>query len=136
MTSEATSFMLIFRESTPERYAAMDREQLRHNLDRWNAWVDDLVAQGRLRHGNTLHTNGRIVSTRRVNVIDGPFAESKEMIGGYFLLSAGSLDEATALAEQCPLLEYGTTVEVRPVAAACHLARALGQQTMREPAGA
>lgn len=134
MTSETTSFMLIFRESTPERYAAMDREQLRHNLDRWNAWVDDLAAQGRMQHGNTLATKGRVVSARRVQAIDGPFAEAKELVGGYFIVSARSLDEATAIAEQCPLLEYGTAVEVRPVATACHLARALGRETMREPA--
>ena len=134
MTSEATSFMLIFRESTPERYTAMDREQLRHNLDRWNAWVDDLAAQGRMQHGNTLDTKGRVVSGRRVQAIDGPFTEAKELVGGYFIVGARSLDEATAIAEQCPLLEYGTTVEVRPVAAACHLARALGWETMREPA--
>lgn len=134
MTPEATSFMLIFRESTPERYAAMDREQLRHNLDRWNAWLDDLAAQGRMQHGNTLDTKGRVVSGRGVQAIDGPFTEAKELVGGYFIVNARSLDEATAIATQCPLLEYGTTVEVRPVAAACHLARALGWETMREPA--
>ena len=50
---------------------------------------------------------------------DGPFAESKEAIGGYFLLQADDLDEAVAVAKQCPALEYGSTVEVRPVAEEC-----------------
>ena len=53
---------------------------------------------------------------------------------GAYSLHAASLDEATLLAEQCPLLAFGMTVEVRPVAAACHLAVALGWETMREPA--
>ena len=66
----------------------------------------------------------------------GPFAEAKELVGGYFIVTAASLDEATLLAEQCPLLAFGMTVEVRPVAGACHLARSLGWDTMREPATA
>lgn len=135
MASETTSYMLIFRESTPERYAAMDREQLRENLDRWNGWIDELAARG-VQHANPLEASGRVVSARRVAAIDGPFTEAKELVGGYVLLNASNMDEATALAERCPLLEYGMTVEVRPVAAACHLAQALGMDSMRQPAEA
>lgn len=136
MAAEATSYMMIFRESTPERYAGMDREQLQYNLDRWNSWIDELAARGGVQHANPLEANGRVVSARKVSVIDGPFTEAKELVGGYVILTAGSIDEATALAERCPLLEYGMTVEVRPVAAVCHLAQALGWATMREPAKA
>jgi hypothetical protein len=52
-------------------------------------------------------------------VSDGPFAESKETIGGYFLLKVNTLDEAVAIAQQCPGLPHGIRVEVRPVAAEC-----------------
>jgi hypothetical protein len=52
-------------------------------------------------------------------VADGPFAESKEAIGGYFLLQVKSIDEAVAIAQECPGLPYGAVVEVRPVAAEC-----------------
>jgi hypothetical protein len=55
-------------------------------------------------------------------VSDGPFAESKEAIGGYFLLQVGSFDEAVAIAQQCPGLAYGAKVEVRPVAENCPMA--------------
>lgn len=135
METGSSTYLLIFRESAPERYEALSREERRQALLRWNAWCDGLLAQGRLQHGNTLAPEGRLVSSsgsRRV--VDGPFAEAKEVIGGYFLLEAESLDEATAIAEQCPNLEYGMVVEVRPIAAACHLARSLGWTTMREPA--
>jgi hypothetical protein len=54
-------------------------------------------------------------------VADGPFAESKEAIGGYFMLQVGTLDEAVAIAKGCPGLPYGSRVEVRPVAATCPL---------------
>ena len=54
-------------------------------------------------------------------VADGPFAESKEAIGGYFLLKVDSLDEAVAIAQECPGLPYGAKVEVRPVMAQCPL---------------
>jgi hypothetical protein len=54
-------------------------------------------------------------------VADGPFAESKEAVGGYFLLKVDSLDEAVAIAQQCPGLPHGAKVEVRPVLAECPL---------------
>ncbi|MGZ8920876.1 MAG: YciI family protein, partial [Limisphaerales bacterium] len=52
-------------------------------------------------------------------VSDGPFAESKEAIGGYFMLDVESIEEAIEIAKQCPTLEYGAKVEVRPVAPEC-----------------
>jgi hypothetical protein len=55
-------------------------------------------------------------------VADGPFAESKEAIGGYFLLKVDSIEEAVAIAKDCPGLAYGARVEVRPVAEACPVA--------------
>jgi hypothetical protein len=65
---------------------------------------------------------GKIVSGKNGQfVADGPFAESKETIGGYFLLSVESADEAIAIARECPGLAYGMRVEVRPVAAKCAL---------------
>ena len=60
-----------------------------------------------------------------ITVTDGPFAESKESIGGYFLLTVPSMDEAVAIAQQCPGLPYGIRVEVRPVAGECPIAEVL-----------
>ena len=98
----------------------------------WNGWCDSLAAQGRLQQGSPLEPEGRVVASGRLRgAADGPFAEAKELIGGYFLLTAASLDEAVEIAGQSPSLKYGLTIEVRPVARRCHLARALGWETMR-----
>jgi hypothetical protein len=132
MAAETSTYLFIFRETTPERYEALSREERMRALARWNAWCDELAAQGRLRAGNTLQPEGRVVAG--TGTTDGPFAEAKEVIGGYLLLEAASLDEATEIARQCPNLPYGMVIEVRPIAQACHLARSLGWATMRGPA--
>ena len=69
-------------------------------------------------------------------VADGPFAESKEAIGGFFLLEVGSLGEAAEIAKDFPGLNYGATVEVRPVAPECPLALGLDGQSAEQPARA
>jgi hypothetical protein len=69
---------------------------------------------------------GKIVSQKNGRVVsDGPFAESKEAIAGYFLLNVKSLDEAVVIARDYPGLNYGATVEVRPVAPECAASLAL-----------
>lgn len=135
METGSFPYLLIFRDSTPDRYEAMSPEQRRECLEQWNAWGGGLMERGIMQHGHPLELAGRVVSgARGKHVVDGPFAEAKELIGGYFLLNVAGLEEATAIAQRCPLLPYGMTVEVRPVADACHLARSLGWQTMHEPA--
>jgi hypothetical protein len=135
--SNSSSYLLIFRDSSPEAYAAMTAEQRTQCLDQWNAWYDGLAAEGKLQHGHPLEMKGRVVSgARGERVVDGPFAEAKEAIGGYFLLTVGSLDEATEIAQRCPNLRHGMSVEVRPVGACCPLAKSSGRTTMREPAHA
>ncbi|MHB1224733.1 MAG: YciI family protein [Gemmatimonadaceae bacterium] len=137
METAPSTYMLIFRESTPERYEEMSPEQLRRSLDDWNDWCDSLTAQGRLQHGSPLEPDVRLVSGAHARgAADGPFAEAKELIGGYFLLTAASMDEAVAIAGQSPNLRYGMTIEVRQLSPRCHLARALGLATMRPSAGA
>lgn len=125
--------MLIFRESSPEVYAAMSVEERREALRDWNAWCDRLAEQGKLRSGNPLMPEARIVSAAGSRPVDGPFAEAKELIGGYFLLAASDIEQAVAIAGESPNLKHGMTVEVRAVAGGCHLARSLGMKTMREP---
>jgi hypothetical protein len=85
------------------------------------AWFSRLKDEGKCIAGNPLEREGRIVGRNRV-VSDGPFAESKETIGGYFLLTVGTMDEAIAIAQQCPGLPYGIRVEVRPIAGECPMA--------------
>ena len=87
------------------------------------AWFDRLTAKGKAKAGKPLFHEGKIVSQKNgTSVVDGPFAESKEAIGGFFLLEVGSLEEAAEIAKDFPGLNYGATVEVRPVAPECPLA--------------
>ena len=83
----------------------------------WNDWYDGLAAQGKVQHGQPLELEGRVVSgAKGERVTDGPYAEAKEVVGGYFFLTVADLDEATEIAKRCPGLPLGLTVEVRPVA--------------------
>ena len=91
--------------------------------DHWMAWFQRLTDQGKAIAGNPLEREGKLVSGKNGRVVsDGPFAEAKETIGGYFLLAVNTLDEAVAIAQECPGLPYGIRVEVRPVAGECPLA--------------
>ena len=82
------------------------------------AWADRMRAEGRLKGGEKLTFDaGKVMRPKngKVTVTDGPYAESKELVGGYFAISAKDYDEACRIAESCPHLGYGGTIEVRQV---------------------
>lgn len=89
------------------------REEIQQAIDDFYVWHDRLIAAGKMRTGQRLSTEAKVVS--RHGVTDGPFAETKEIIGGYWFFLAGSLEEAAALAAQNPCLACGLTYEIRPV---------------------
>ena len=123
-THSQNGYMLIFRGT--DWYQGLSQEQMQQVTDNWMAWFNRLKEDGRAIAGNPLENEGKIVSGKNGRVVsDGPFAESKETIGGYFLLKVNTLDEAVAIAQQCPGLPYGIRVEVRPVAAECPIAEEL-----------
>ena len=109
-------FLLLFRNAGPDTHAGLspaEREQL---TKAWNDWYGGLAAEGKVQHGRPLGLEGRVVSGARGQwVMDGPFAETKEVVGGYFFLTVANLHEATEIAKGCPGLALGLTVEVRPV---------------------
>ena len=115
--------MLVFRGN--DWHKTLSPEEMQKIASQWKTWFDRLTAQGKATAGNPLEPEGKIVSGKNGRIVaDGPFAESKEAIGGYFLLHVNSLDEAVAIAKDCPGLAYGVVVEVRPVAAECPIAQA------------
>ena len=117
-TQTQNEYLLLFRGSSWDK--GLSPEQLQKTMDQFMAWFERLKQQGKVKAGQPLERKGRIVSGKNGRTVaDGPFAESKEAIGGYFLLNVDDLQEAVAIAKQCPLLEYGSTVEVRPVAEEC-----------------
>jgi hypothetical protein len=98
----------------------------------WMAWFRRLVEEGKATAGHPLALEGKVVSGKNRTVTDGPFAEAKEAVGGYFLLDVATFDEAVAIAQQCPGLPYGARVEVRPVLTQCPLS---GVKVEEEAAG-
>lgn len=108
--------MLLFRNAGTETHAHLTPEQRRELAKRWNDWYDGLAAQGKAQHGRPLALNGRLVSgARGEKIVDGPYAEAKEVVGGYIFLTVANIDEATEIAKQCPGLPLGLSVEVRAV---------------------
>lgn len=116
-STKPADYMLIFRST--DWYQGLSPEQMQQVADQWMAWFNGLKTAGTVVAGSPLERDGRVVSGKNRVVSDGPFAESKETIGGYFLLKVASMDAAVAIAQQCPGLPYGIRVEVRPMAAEC-----------------
>jgi hypothetical protein len=89
------------------------REEVQRAIDAFYAWYERCVADGRMKPGRRLATAGKTVSPS--GVTDGPFAETKELVGGYWFIVARTLDEAAALAAENPCISCGLSLEVRPV---------------------
>ena len=125
METTTNTYLLLFRDAGADRYRALSADERQQLLQQWRDWYDGLAAAWKLQGGHPLESETRLVSgPRGERVIDGPFAEAKEAIGGYFLLTVAGLEEATAIARQCPSLPLGLTVEVRAVAGVCPVLRA------------
>lgn len=103
------------------------RDDIQAAIDRFYAWHDQLVAEGRMRAGQRLAREGTVVS--RQAITDGPFAEAREVVGGYWTILACSLDEAAAIAAENPCLAYGLAFEVRPIEPVRASAYALSNET-------
>jgi hypothetical protein len=116
-TLNKNGYLIIFRSA--EWYKGLSPEQMQQVADNWMAWFNRLKDEGKCAGGNPLEREGKIVSGANRVVSDGPFAESKETIGGYFLLTVSTLEEAVNIAKDCPGLPYGVRVEVRPIAPQC-----------------
>lgn len=121
-TPAPTPYLLFFRNSGPETHAHLSPDQRQQLVTRWNAWYDGLAASGKAIEGQPLELETRLVSgPGGSRVVDGPFAEAKEAVGGYVKLLVSGLDEATAIAQQHPGLAYGLVIEVRSMTVSCHL---------------
>lgn len=92
---------------------AKSPEEIQQAIDAFYGWHDRLVQEGKMKSGQRLAIEGKLVS--RSGVTDGPFAEAKEVIGGYWFFVADSLEEAAELAAQNPCLACGLAYEVRPL---------------------
>jgi hypothetical protein len=135
-TPNSTSeYMLLFRGACWDK--VLSPEETQRLMNQVMAWFEGLKNRGIVKAGQPLGPEGRTVSESkgRAAVSDGPFAESKEAVGGYLLLQADSLDEVVAIAKSNPTLAYGITIEVRPVLEECPIfERARKQSLSHAPA--
>ncbi len=120
MKTETTTgeYMLLFRGPHWDR--GLSQQELQAAMDKVMAWFEGLNQRGKTKAAQPLGAQGRIISgTNGQLVVDGPFAESKEAVGGYLMLQADNLNEAVEIARSMPALKYGISVEVRPILAEC-----------------
>ena len=91
-------------------------EQAQQMMQKWGAWLEGLGEKGHIRdQGQPLERAGKLVKGKQKTVTDGPFAEAKDVVGGYTLIEARDLDQAVELSKGCPIFEAEGAVEVRPV---------------------
>src|SRR4030095_9540892 len=119
-TQNHNGFMLLYRSD--EWYNKLSQEELQKLINQNKTWFERLTAQGKAKPGRALERIGVTVSGKNGRfVMDGPFAESQEAIGGYLLLDVETIEEAIAIAQSSPSLAYGGSIEVRPMADECPL---------------
>ncbi len=106
-------FLLVFRREAAQPDIQMSPEQIQAMMKPWQDWMGSIAAQNKLVDaGNRLESDGRVVKADKV-ITNGPYVETKEAVGGYTIIKAASLDEATEISKGCPILQVGGSVEVR-----------------------
>lgn len=106
--------MLLIREDL-NSYSQFTPQQMQEDIERHVRWVEELVSKGQFKDGQPLAPEGMHIKPGSKLVTDGPYIEAKEGISGYFILLANSLQEAVTIAQGCPALDSGASVEVREI---------------------
>lgn len=107
-------FMLVFR--VPSNHLPTE-EDVKSRAKDWEEWIGGIAAQGKfVNAGARLANEGKVLKMSGV-ITDGPFVEIKEQLGGFIVIKAESLDEATTLSHGCPIFMVGGSVEIRQVVA-------------------
>ena len=98
-----------------ERPAGFSPEQMQQQTQKWMTWIKQLAEAGHIKDpGHPLESGGKLVKGKHA-VTDGPFAEAKDVVGGYTLVEARDLGHAVDLTSGCPIFDFGGAVEVRPI---------------------
>jgi hypothetical protein len=117
MNTETTTsgYMLLFRGTHWEM--RLSPEESQKVMSQWKAWFERLTQQGKVTTCHPLGHEVAIVSGKNGRTVaKSPLAESKEAIAGYVMLQVHDLKAVVEIVEECPVLNYGSTIEVRPVA--------------------
>ena len=107
-------FLFVYRDCG-ESTTMITPAERQQQMQAWEKWLGEALRAGwMLDPGDALTPEGRVVSGKAVT--DGPFAETKEVVGGFSVVEAATIDDAAQLARGCPGVVTGGTVEVRPLA--------------------
>lgn len=107
-------YLLLFRGGLD--FATASPEQLQSSMLKWQEWIEKMKNDGRWGGGSRLQPTGKVIKPGDMNVVDGPFAEAKEVIGGYVVLKAEDMDDAIAISKTCPIFLFNGFTEVREIA--------------------
>lgn len=108
-------FLLIIR-TEGDIWTLLPADKLQRHLEHGTAYIGKLMKEGKIKTAQPLEQGGRIVAESNGIIKDGPFNETKEVIAGYFLIEAGDMEEAVAIAKQNPIFQdIPTKIEVHPV---------------------
>lgn len=109
---------LLFLHENQGQFDNRTHDEMMRIIAEYSAWAEKLRKETRFAGGEKLTEDaGKVLRPKsgKVVVTDGPYAESREVVGGYFAIVAADYDEACAIAEGCPHLKYGGRVEVRQI---------------------
>ena len=110
-------YLFLYRNTDEAHRGAMGSPELaQKSMGKWRAWMEQLEKKGHLKSvGQPLERTGKVVGGKKRAITDGPYAETKDIIGGYSVVLAKDIEQAAQFAEGCPVIEGGGYVEVRPV---------------------
>ena len=107
-----TEFMYLYRGYEPPA----SPEEMQKKTAKWMTWLKGLSDKGHVKSlGEPLQPGGKVVKGQKKQVIDGPYAEAKDVVGGYSIIVARDLEQAVELSLGCPIFEDGGSVEIRPI---------------------
>ena len=109
--------LCLYRGTEPVT-AARSPQQMQDYLPHFQEWIVSLTKASKISSCGPLAQGRRTLAGPRALTTEGPYAEAKDLICGYTVIPAESLDEATEIARGCPFLVVGGTVEIRPVLSA------------------
>jgi hypothetical protein len=109
---------LLFLHEDQGQFDDRSQDEMMRIIQEYGAWAQKMRDEKRFAGGEKLTEDaGKVLRSKggKIVVTDGPYAESKEVVGGYFAISARDYAEACEIAKECPHLKYGGRVEVREI---------------------
>jgi len=105
-------YLLLLRGGEFEIFSDEQKEKI---IQKYYDWTNKLIEKGIHHTSQELKRNGRVLSAKDGQIMDGPYTETKEAIGGFFLIDAQNYDDAVEISRECPHFSYGGVVEIREI---------------------